>query len=164
MNNMKYQSYTYMAIALSLIFFMAGCASHGKLSVAPNDEHDALLADLAAHTDQYVVHYHGNSEKIVSGILFDPKNDGKSIRPEGVLWKEVSSSETIAGVIDRIQRNNYSAYIPRLFRILGPEDDIYGYLFTGWSYMVIKPVDEKTLRVYGLAGPPEYEDMHRGGR
>ena len=163
MNNMKHRSYTYMAIALSLIFFMAGCASHGKLSVAPKDEHDALLADLAAHTDQYVVHYHGNSEKIVSGILFDPKNDDKNIRPEGVLWEEVSSSETIAGVIDSIERNDYPGYIPRLFRILGPEEDIYGYLFTGWSYLVIKPVDEQTLRVFGLKGPPEYEDMSPGG-
>ena len=149
-----------IAVALlSIMLLSTGCASHGKLSVIPRGEKNALLADLAAHTDQYIVHYHGNSEKLVSGIIFDPIDDGKRIQPEGFLWQEVSHSDTIAGIIDTISRTtNFPNYFPRLNRILGPEGDVYGYLFTGWSHVRIKPVDENTVRVFGLKDPPEYVD------
>ena len=144
--------------ALSIVLLSAGCASHGKLAAIPRGEKDTLLADIAAHTDQYIVHYHGNSEKIVSGILFDPIDDGKRIQPEGFLWHEVSNPETIADIIDTISRADFPTYLPGLNSIVGPEGDAYGYLFTGWSYVSIKPVDENTVRVFGLSGPPEYAD------
>ena len=35
----------------------------------------------------------------------------------------------------------------------------YGYLFTGWSHIVLKKIDDDTLSVYGLDDPPEYLDI-----
>jgi len=149
----------YMVLAaLPILFILSGCASYGKLSLPPKDEAGALLADLLSQTDRYVVHYHGNSKKFVSGVLFDLKDDAKTIRPEGALWNEVSDPDTIAATIDIIQRGDHPGYFPRLYSIIAPDGDFYGYLFTGWNYLAIRTVDEQTLRVYGLKGPPEYED------
>jgi hypothetical protein len=162
---MKHQQHVFITVALiSMLLAISGCSSHGKLSGIDSAEQEALLADLVSRQDLYVVHSHGNSEKFVSGILFDPKGDGKNIRPEGTMWKEVSDSETIAAAIASIQRNDHPGYLPRLSRILSPDGDFYGYLFTGWSYMAIKTVDDHTLRVFGLKGSPVYEDMYSGGR
>jgi hypothetical protein len=148
--------------AILLPMLVTGCASHGKLSMTAKAESEPLLAELMANTDQYLVYYHGNSEKIVSGILFDPKKDTKSIQPEGVLWAEVSDSKTITDIIDSIKRGNFPGYFPRLYRIFSAEGDFYGYLFTGWQHLVIQNVDEQTVRVYGLEGPPEYLDIGPG--
>ena len=162
---MKLSSSNYLILAaLPILFILSGCASYGKLSSTPKNETDALLADLLSQSDRYVVHYHGNSERLVSGILFDPKDDNKTIRPEGALWNEVSDPETIAAITDIIQRGDHPGYIPHLYSIIAPNGDFYGYLFTGWYYLAIRPVDEQTLRVYGLKGPPEYEDVSPGGR
>ena len=79
--------------ALLIGFIVSGCASYGKLSSVAGNETGALLDDFMSRTDQYAVHYHGNSQKIVSGILFDPKGDTLHIRPQGVLWNEISDPE-----------------------------------------------------------------------
>jgi len=166
---MKKSVYNYMIIiALPIIFFISGCAGHGKLTLHPRDETDALLKDLLSRTDQYVVHYHGNSEKLVSGLIFDPKDDSRHIRPEGALWNEVSDVKTIASIADIILSTNEPHYFPNLYQVTDPQGNFYGYLITGWTGVVIKPVDEQTLRVYGLKGPPEYlygpGDYRSGGR
>ncbi len=155
--------YIFLA-ALPILLIMSACAGYGKLKLPPRDETNALLADLLSHTDQYMIHYHGNSEKIVSGILFDPKDDTRHIRPEGVLWREITDAEAIASIVNLILTSNNPNYFPNLYNITGPNGDIYGYLVTGWTGLVIRPVDEQTLRIYGLKGPPEYEDMFTGGR
>lgn len=154
--------YVILAV-LPILFMISACAGHGKLSSLPRSETNDLLADLLTQIDRYMVHYHGNSETIVSGILFDPKEDGKHILPEGMLWKEINDPETIASIISAIQQSYFPGYHPRLFKVNDPQGGLYGYLFTGWSYMVIRRVDEQTLRVYGLKGPPEYEDMYPAG-
>jgi len=162
---MKCSLSKYMILAaLPVVFILSACADYGKLSMAPRNETDALLADLLSHTDRYVIHYHGNSKQLVSGILFDPKEDSKNIRPEGVLWREISDAETITSMVHTIQSTLFPKYFPNLYQINGPKGDFYGYLFTGWTQLVIRPVDNQTLRVYGLKGPPEYEDVRPGGR
>jgi len=161
---MKQRYYISITIALvSMLWSISGCSNHGYISRV-RGEKDNLLANLVDGSDQYVVHYHGNSQKLVSGILFDPKDDGKSIRPEGVLWHEVSDRETMALVISKIQQGDHPNYFPLVYHIKGPKGDLYGYLFTGWSYMVVKAVNDHTVRVFGLRGPPEYENMYPGGR
>jgi len=150
-------------VVLPTLFIVSACTGNGSLSRLPQNDADAIIANLLSQSDRYVIHYHGNSEQFVSGILFDPKKDAKSIRPEGLLWKEISDDEAIASIVDTIQTGNHPNYFPNLYSITGPNNDFYGYIITGWMYLVIRPVDGQTLRVYGLKGPPEYEDVYPGG-
>ena len=152
--------YKYTVIAaLPILLIISGCTGYGKLTLLPKSETDALLEDILSRTDQYDVHYHGNSEKLVSGLLFDPKSDNRHIRPEGALWNEVTDAKTIASIADIIlTASEHPNYFPNLFQVTSPQGDFYGYLITGWKGLAIKPVDEQTLRVYGLKGPPEYQN------
>ena len=150
-------------LVLTILFFVSGCSNYGRLKFQNKTESDALLQELSANSQQYTIHYHGNSEKIVSGILFDPKDDHKTIKPEGMLWKTTESPQTVADIIDSIRRGDFPGYFPSLYKIVGPEGIFFGYLYTGWSYLVVKPVDPDTVRVYGLRGPPEYESAVPGG-
>jgi hypothetical protein len=109
---MKHSLSKYIILAgLPILLIIAGCAGYGKLSPPPRNETDALLTDLLSQTDRYVIHYNGNSKKLVSGILFDPKDDARHIRPEGVLWQEISDPDEIASIVDIILKGNH----PQLF-------------------------------------------------
>ena len=150
-------------IVLLLSFILTSCAGYGKISRIPRNETNVMLDDILSQTDQYRVHYHGNSEKIVSGILFDPQNDDKHIQPEGHLWNEISDADAIESIVKAIRVGNFPGYYPALYMITNTEGDFYGYLYTGWNSLAIKQMDEQALRVYGLRGPPEYEDFQSGG-
>lgn len=165
---MKNSIYKYIMIsALPILLIISGCAGYGKLLLPASNETEALLEDLLSQTDRYVVHYHGYSKKFVSGILFDPKDDDKNIRPEGGMWQEISSADEIASIANIILNSDYHSYFPNLYLINGPEGDFYGYLITGWNQVVIRYVDDQTVRVYGLKEPPEYHngpgDYRTGG-
>ena len=150
--------------AITALFIMSACTPHGNLSLSNPYETEALMTGILSQTDQYTVHFHGNSEKLVSGILFDPKDDEKRIHPEGMYWKAVVESETIAAIVRTIKKSDHPGYYPRLYEISDPQGVFYGYLYTGWSYLAIRPLNENSLRVFGLKGPPEYEDVYSGGR
>ena len=135
---------------------LTGCAGYGKMKTMPRSESESLIKDLIANADQYTVHYHGNSEKIVSGLLFDPNNNGKSIQPKGYLWAPVSDPQAMKEIVGWIRIDDWNGYSARTREIVGPEGDLYGYLFTGWSRLVIKAIDENTVEVYGLEGSSVY--------
>ena len=149
--------------ALVLLFTLSACSGNGKLNVLPHSEQNQLLADLVARSGEYVVYSHGYGDGHMSGILFDPRYDGKTIKPEGFYWKQIDDPEVMTAVIDRIDSSNYPGYIQRLYEIRNESGEFYGYLYTGWSYLAIKAADESTVRVFGLQGPPEYANEFPGG-
>jgi hypothetical protein len=42
---------------------------------------------------------------------------------------------------------------PIVWRILGPDDQFYGYMYTAWDHVLIKEVDNKTLWVDDIPMP-----------
>lgn len=154
---MIHSIYKYITVAaLPILLIISGCTGYGKLTLPPKSETDALLDDLLSRTDQYVVHNHGNNQKLVSGILFDPKEDTKQIRIEDAMWQEISDAQAIASIVNIILTTDEPNYFPNVYQVTDSEGNFYGYLITGWTGVVIKPVDDKTVKVYGLKGPPEY--------
>jgi hypothetical protein len=45
-------------------------------------------------------------------------------------------------------------YYPRLWKILGPDEYLYGYMFTAWDHAVMPIGDDKTMRAMDLPMPP----------
>jgi hypothetical protein len=97
----KMQSNFFLILAVGLI--LSGCAGYGKMVATPRGESEDMIENLLANADQYTVHYHGNSEKIVSGLLFDPKNNGKTIQPSGFLWNPVSDPQAMKEIVKWIR-------------------------------------------------------------
>ena len=87
--------------------------------------------------------------------MFDPKNNDKTLQPSD-RWTKLDDKESVTEVISWIKIQDSSNFYPRLYRILGPDDQFYGYLFSAWNHLTTKVVDDRTLRVYDLPDPPYY--------
>jgi len=156
MNQSKRVYMALMGVAIMLLFF--GCASmltgYGKLRPQPLRGKTVAIGELAENWQDYAIHYAGFNIGNPAGILFDPKDDDRTLT--GDKWVKVEDKETLLELIGWMK--SYTEYYPRIWRILGPNNELFGYLFYP-SYrmyaddVVIKVIDEKTMYVYDVESP-----------
>lgn len=143
--------YPVLITVLALLLF-GGCAtlrSGGVTSIiGPNGE-AVTLQDLVKNREAYTIYYAGLSDDTPSALLFDPKNDDKTL--SGKRWEKVEDQKLLASMIDFIQR--YTLFDPRLYSIVGPDHQVCGYVFSPTSEVYLKVVDEKTIYVYDVESP-----------
>jgi len=141
------------SMALGLIFFIWSCTGHlgyGKLRVQRGHDGSVTTETLRENWQEYAIYYAGLSVKNPSGVMFDPKNDNKKLISD--KWIRIKNQDTLADLIHWLDAN--IKFYPVLYRILGPDDEFYGYLYTAWDHVHIKAVDENTLWVDDLPMPP----------
>jgi hypothetical protein len=86
-------------------------------------------------------------------IIFDRKDDDREIL--GERWWELKDYKTLSETIGWIEAQvPVGPYYPRLWKMLGPDDHLYGYMFTAWDSAVMTIVDNKIMRVQDLPMPP----------
>ena len=144
-------------MAIVLIYIISGCSGYGKLRLQPRSGEDVTIKKLQENFSDYTVYYAGYAVDNPSGIMFDPKNDNKTLMPSK-RWTKLDDKESAIEVISWIKIQDSSDFYPRLYRILGPDDQFYGYLYSAWDHLLTKVDDDKTLWVYDLPDPPHYED------
>lgn len=147
-------------IGLVLLFLMCGCSwlkSYGKLRVLSRHDEKITIQELEKNWQDYTIYYTGLSVDTAAGIMFDPKNDDKILT--GDEWIKIEDKETLSELVGWIR--TYIQFDPRLWRILGPDDQFYGYLFFAWGHVVIKVVDDRTMYMYDLESPLYIEDGTR---
>ncbi|MFW6114685.1 MAG: hypothetical protein ACOC6E_00145 [Thermodesulfobacteriota bacterium] len=158
---MKKHGYLALAAAV-LLLLLTECAlleRYGKVRILPRGEYQATLQELGRNWQDYHIYYTGLSVGTAAGIIFDPKNDDKSL--VGDKWIKVEDQETLSRLISRVK--SYLQFYPRLSRILGPDEQFYGYLLYAWGHPVFKVVDKDTLYAYGLKSPAYYGNDGDGG-
>jgi len=149
-------------LAFLMVFLVSGCAgfkNYGKIRLPSHPSERMTIQELKENWQNYTIYYAGVTVNHASSLMFDPKNDTKTL--VGDYWTKVDDQETLSVIIDRIQRN--IRYNSMLYRILGPDDQFYGYLVLPvpkwWcrspkqsrlSHVVIKVFDSNTLYVYDL--------------
>jgi len=150
---MKSRNFLYpLIIVVVLVFLIYGCAQlkgYGKIRVLSRHEEKVSLQELEKNWQDYTIYYAGLSVDTAAAIVFDPKNDDKTLT--GDKWIKVEDKETLLELIGWIR--TYIQFDPRLWRILGPDDQFYGYLFFALGHVVIKSVDDTTMYVYDLPSP-----------
>ena len=139
-----------LAIAGFLAFLLlSGCAGgYGKLRVEPNSA--MTVETLLRESDRYVMYSDGVYPNFPAAVIFDPKEDSRGITV-GPRWDKVADrnkAESLVGLIR--QQPGRGPNIPRLWRILGPDDYLYGYVYTWLTRLDMKVVDETTLLVENL--------------
>ena len=144
-------------MAVVLIYIISGCSGYGKLRLQSRYGDDVTIEKLQENLPDYTVYYAGYAIDNPSGIMFDPKNNDRTLQPTE-RWTKLDDKESAIEVISWIKIQDSSDFYPRLYRILGPDDQFYGYLFSAWDHLMTKVVDDKTLRVYDLPDPPHYYD------
>ena len=145
-------------IGLLLVFFISGCAMHtgyGKIRPQPWHGERVTIQELQKNWEDYTIHYAGLSLGTVAGIMFDPNNDNRTLT--GEKWIKVEDQETLAELIGWMKA--YVEYNPQVWRILGPDNEFYGYLYypgygnTAVDHAVVKVVDGTTMYMYDLESP-----------
>jgi hypothetical protein len=144
-------------IGVLVLLLLAGCAS--GLSVAmlgtPGGYGEKVtIQDLVKNWRDYTIYYAGLTEDIPAALLFDPKNDDKTLL--GERWKKVTDKETLTNMVSFIK--NYVNYEPRLYSIVGPDHVVYGYLFSPTNDVYLKVLNANTVYVYDIESP-----VYRGG-
>lgn len=166
---MSIKRYVIFAIALFFsLFLFCGCSGYENaklqpaqgeiltssvkrlyptIEIKPTDT--VTIQDLKERWRDYIIHYADIYRIGPAVIIFDPKSDNKTVQSDN--WVKVKNQETLSEVINNIQRG----LAPKLFRILGPDDQFYGYVFYAYKhdemevYVSIKSFDANTLRVAG---------------
>jgi hypothetical protein len=109
------------------------------------------LDELVERWQDYDVSYAGYSSTFPTALMFDLKNDDKKLVTD--TWKPIEDLETLLKV-KKDTWESWRYYWPKLYKILDPQDRLYGYMYTPWTHVVIKVVDESTLWVEDLPHPP----------
>ncbi len=90
--------------------------------------------------------------RLASAALFDPKGDDRTMadtrkpwESTGGKWVEVIKNEEartereVVRLINAIRVQRWAQFYLRLHRIIGPDGEFYGYLYTAWGSAVITP-------------------------
>ena len=140
---------------LVFAFLMYGCAGYGKVKLQSGAGDKVTVQALIENSGDYNIYYSGYSTNNPFGVMFDPKKDDKTLTPSKG-WTKVKGQEIVSKIVSEIRNHAFSWYTPRVYRIFDPDDQFYGYLFTGRRHVVAKVVDKKTLFVHRLSAPPQY--------
>jgi len=148
---MNAEKYVNLAvIGFVLIFLMSGCANYGKFRLESGQAEKMTIQEFKERWNDYSIYYADwRSVGWTGGIIFDPKRDGKTL--VGDKWMKVEDKETLSQVIASIEaKNRY----PRLYQILGPNNEFYGYMYLGPRRdsvnVFAKVIDSNSLRVSDL--------------
>jgi hypothetical protein len=136
-------------IGVILSLFILGCAGdYGKIRTV--EEGEMTVATLADTWSNFNIYYAGSKPEIPVAVLFDPKNDGKNLQVDP-RWERVTDEKTLRQMVDFIRTQPpRGVNMPRLWKVLGPDDTLYGYVYTLLVKLVITPIDQNTVRVENL--------------
>jgi hypothetical protein len=138
---------------MSVVLIVAGCGSYGKLRLQSGPGEAMTTPQLKENWEKYHVIATGVEPAVPSAIIFDRKDDGREVI--GERWWELKDYKWVSEAIDRIEaQGSVAQYYPRLWKMLGPDDHLYGYMFTAWDHAVMTAGDDKTMRVMDIPVPP----------
>ncbi len=144
-----------MIASLALTKLMLGCAPYGSLLPVGGAGDPVTVDQLVEQSEQFRVFYAGYAVNNPSGILFDPVGDDRHLIPSP-RWSEITGRDTAAEVVGWLRIQSGPGYFPALSRIVGPDGELYGYLFTGWHGLPTRGIEKQGLFVYDLPDPPHY--------
>ena len=132
----------FWVLTLLMILFITGCSGYARLRLQSGQNETMTVEKLKESWQNYHILYAGLEPNVPSAIIFDRKDDDRKI--VGERWWELKDAKTLSDTIEWIQKQTIvGPYYPRLWKILGPDDYLYGYLFTAWDHAVMRLVDGK---------------------
>lgn len=127
-----------------------GCAGYGSTRF---DRHDQdRLTELMADFESYHVFYSGMSEAFPSGIIFDPREGGKTIARK--KWVRVENRDVAKKLIRGLE--SYQDYPARLYLLTGADGQFYGYIYTAYKQnnIFVRQLSENEIHVLEMPEAP----------
>lgn len=86
------------------------------------------IQQLKENWQKYNIFFTGVEPNVPSAIIFDRKDDDREII--GERWWDLKEYNTLSEAIVRIEAQvPLGPYYPRLRKMLGPDDHLYGYVY-----------------------------------
>ena len=139
-------------ITVFILTAFVGCMDSGKYGRLRMAGPDMTIDQLLKNRQDYNVYWAGVSENNVNATLFDPKNDDSTFSLQH-YWVPINDAAKLSDLVGWL--NVFRVEPPSLYRVLGPGEKTFGYLYMLSSSPVIKVVDEKTLYLGNLSSRSE---------
>ena len=140
-----------LVTGLLLLLFVSGCAGYGSLTgIKYGPGKEVTISDLVDHWQNYDVYV----SYLNGALLFAFKGPETHITV-AEYWDRVNNKSHLEGIVRDITTQPVTGqYSPRLWKIIGPGDRLYGYMLTAWTRVVMTKVNENTLFVENMPAPP----------
>ncbi len=151
------ESFLVMA-GLITIFFVSSCVTFKSAGVftAPGPGNKLIsLSELEARPSKYHIYYVGLSWDMPTALLFDPKGDDRKII--GQSWVKVQEGHDLHRMINFVK--SFTNFDPRLYAIIGPGGQVFGYILAPTFAIQTRIVDEKTI-ISKIESPLYLDDGH----
>jgi len=140
-----------MSIAgIVLVFFIAGCVSNkdarGRVIAQPRGGEQVSIQQLTDDFAKYKVYYAGVKPADAVSVLFIPKDSDKTLTPDR-WWNIVNDQKTLSGTVSWIQ-SRADVHLPTVQLIMGPNSQLFGYIYTYNIFTKLKVVNDKEMIVY----------------
>lgn len=133
-------------IGLLAFFLISGCAS---LGIPERRQAGVTIQDLERDWNEYTVSYSATAGGFPTAIMFDPKNDENKLAGKG--WTRVEDPGTLSRLISRMHA--LSKHASSTWGIMGPNNQLFGYILTSSPQVLMKAVDAHTIYVYEPPSP-----------
>jgi hypothetical protein len=140
-------------LLLLSVWILSGCLGlekYGKIRVA-DGEHASTIQNLIENWQEYHIYYAGLSYKSPSAIMFNPKQGDKRVVSQ--KWVPVTDQSVAITIVKWL--DSYVNFPPTLWKILGPQGDFFGYVYTSAEeQVVVREIEPNTLFVEDIPLPP----------
>ncbi len=129
------------------VLLIVGCGVYGKLGTSVKQGTGPGIEDLLAErwNDFEVTVVNSGLGRPVA-LLFDPKGDDRILVGDQGGRLEESAEAVSARKLLELRDGGQS----RLVTVLGPDGAFYGYAYTSQRHLILKLIDENTMRAYAL--------------
>lgn len=149
---MKSKKCTYLLFGMVFICILVStsCASSKRGKLLRETGPSVTVDQVVDSWEDYNVYWYGSNFTWVRGILFDPKDDERVLTAEG--WERVDDEDSFNRLLS--EDLNIRHRRGRFYRVLGPEDQFFGYLIVTRDHPSpgTKMIDENTLNVFPIQG------------
>jgi len=132
---------------LAAFLVLSACAGVTRVRQIPRDIQENVLHELLEQWEDYRIFatlWRGGQ---VRAIIFNPRDEDKRILAD--RWVQVQSKEEVLRLVLHIK----SGQSPRVFKIFGPQDTLFGYLYAPNADLQIQALNDQTIKVYEIKPP-----------
>lgn len=143
---MRRNYFLFSILGLVSLWLVLGCGGYGKLKQETRPE--KTVEELRENWNDYTVYYFVWRHCGVT-LLFDPKASDRDLNV-GDGWTLVSDEYTFSRLMLSARERRFTG----LYKILGPDNEFYGYLFGRAECANVKVLDNGNLRVENVYWVP----------
>ena len=136
----------YSLLGMTLLLLTTQCVSQmsneGQVVPQLRDEKQMTIQMLEDNWQDYIIHKDGPTGGIPVAVIFDPKNDDKTIAT--YEWELVTDKQALLDAVGWIQSRPAE---PKVNRIVGPNGELFGYVYTYNENIPMHVINDKKIFV-----------------